>query len=197
MAKGKWIGRTLGTDPRKIHQNCSPRGKNWKQELRQYRATPHSTTGVSPSEALNNRKLKTTIPELPLTQCNQQQSMPQDSSASIAQRDAMQKQKMKIYADLKAHAHCDYARRSCTHETTQTNKTSLAPPTIQSLLLWKKRKVQWSQRVMDHRLPQEILLNSKLFPKVLHRAKRIVERRMKKKHQECSKTLQKPRKTFR
>ena len=83
-------------------------GKNWKQELykflRQYRATPHSTTSVSPSEALNNRKLKTTIPELPLTQCNQQQSTPQDSSASIAQRDAVQKQKMKIYADLKAHA---------------------------------------------------------------------------------------------
>ena len=60
-------------------------GKNWKQELykvlRQYRATPHSTTSVSPSEALNNRKLKTTIPELPLTQCNQQQSMPQDQPA--------------------------------------------------------------------------------------------------------------------
>ena len=83
-------------------------GRNWKQELykflRQYRATPHSTTSVSPSEALNNRKLKTTIPELPLTQCNQQQSTPQDSSASIVQRDAVHKQKMKIYADLKAHA---------------------------------------------------------------------------------------------
>jgi len=84
------------------------KGNNWKQELykflRQYRATPHSTTIVSPSEVLNNRKLKTTIPELPFTQCNQQQGMPQASSASIAQRDAMQKQKMKIYADLKAHA---------------------------------------------------------------------------------------------
>lgn len=81
-------------------------GKNWKQELykflRQYRATPHSTTSVSLSEALNNRKLKTTIPELPLKQ--QQPSMSQDPSASIAQRDAMQKLKMKIYADLKAHA---------------------------------------------------------------------------------------------
>ena len=30
--------------------------------------------------------------------------MPQELSANIAQRDAMQKQKMKIYADLKAHA---------------------------------------------------------------------------------------------
>lgn len=53
-------------------------GKNWKQELykflRQYRATPHSTTSVSPCEALYNRKLKTTIPELPLKQ--QEQSTP-------------------------------------------------------------------------------------------------------------------------
>lgn len=66
----------------------------------------HSTTNVSPCEALNNRKLKTTIPELPLTQYKQPQFTPQEQepSANIAQRDAMQKQKMKIYADLKAHA---------------------------------------------------------------------------------------------
>ena len=83
-------------------------GKNWKQELykflRQYRATPHSTTNVSPCEALNNRKLKTTIPELPVTQYKQPKCTPQEPPANIAQRDAMQKQKMKIYADLKAHA---------------------------------------------------------------------------------------------
>ena len=40
------------------------RAKSWKQELykflRQYRATPHTTMNVSPSEALNGRKLKTT-----------------------------------------------------------------------------------------------------------------------------------------
>ena len=39
---------------------------NWKQALytflRQYRATPHSTTSTSPSEALNNRKLKIPLP---------------------------------------------------------------------------------------------------------------------------------------
>ena len=83
-------------------------GKNWKQELyeflRQYRATPHSTTHVSPCEARNNRKLRTTIPELPATQYKRPKCMLQEPSANIAQRDAMQKQKMKIYADLKAHA---------------------------------------------------------------------------------------------
>jgi len=47
-------------------------GKNWKQELyeflRQYRTTPHSTTYVSPCEALKNRKLNTTRPGLLVTQ---------------------------------------------------------------------------------------------------------------------------------
>jgi len=62
--------------------------------------SPHSTTNVSPCEALNNRKLKTTIPELPVSQYTQPKFTPQEPSANIAQRDAMQKQKMKIYADL-------------------------------------------------------------------------------------------------
>ena len=39
---------------------------SWKQEiwkfLRHYRATPHSTTGLSPCELLNGRKLRTEIP---------------------------------------------------------------------------------------------------------------------------------------
>ena len=55
-------------------------------------------------EALNSRKRKTTIPELPITQHKLPRCTPQDPSASIAQIDALQKQKMKGYADLKAHA---------------------------------------------------------------------------------------------
>ena len=53
-------------------------GKNWKlcnNDLRQYRATPHSTTHVSPCEALNSTKLKTLLPETPTTRYEQQQSM--------------------------------------------------------------------------------------------------------------------------
>jgi len=83
-------------------------GKNWKQELHeffcQYHATPHSTTNVSLCEALDNRNLKTTIPELLVTQYKQLKCMLQEPSANIAKRDAMQEQKMKICADLKAHA---------------------------------------------------------------------------------------------
>lgn len=75
-------------------------GKNWKQEmyvfLRHYRATPHTTTGISPSEALNNRKLKTSLPELPTS--------PPSLHQKMQQRDKHQKEKMKSYADSKARA---------------------------------------------------------------------------------------------
>ena len=75
---------------------------NWKQELnkflRQYRATPHSTTGISPYEALNQRKLKTTLPEV--TPPVRQQTIVETQN-NLAQRDAEQKKKIKAYADQK------------------------------------------------------------------------------------------------
>ena len=41
--------------------------KNWKQELykflRNYRATPHSTTGVPPAQALFGKNIRTKLPE--------------------------------------------------------------------------------------------------------------------------------------
>ena len=76
--------------------------KNWKQELnkflRQYRATPHSTTGISPCEALNQRKLKTTLPEV--TPPVRQQTIA-ETQKNLAERDAEQKKKIKACADQK------------------------------------------------------------------------------------------------
>ena len=76
--------------------------KNWKQELnkflRQYRATPHSTTGISPCKALNQRKLKTTL--LEVTPPVHQQTIV-ETQKNLAQRDAEQKKKIKAYADQK------------------------------------------------------------------------------------------------
>ena len=73
-------------------------GKNWRQELftflRQYRATPHSTTGKSPSELLNGRKLKSTLPQI------QHDLAPQE----VRQTDAKRKTEMKEYADRCSHA---------------------------------------------------------------------------------------------
>ena len=64
-----------------------------KQELfifiRQYRATTHSTTGKSPSELLNGRKLKSTLPRVQYD----------EASPEIRQADATRKEKMKEYAD--------------------------------------------------------------------------------------------------
>ena len=70
--------------------------KNWKQEmnvfLRQYRATPHSTTDISPFEALNGRKLQILLPQY--TECNQS-----DVYNSIYERDTEKKRKIKEYTD--------------------------------------------------------------------------------------------------
>ena len=53
----------------KAVQTATVSDLNWKQELytflRQERATPHATTNMSPSEALNNRKIHTVLPEVP------------------------------------------------------------------------------------------------------------------------------------
>ena len=70
--------------------------KNWKQEmnvfLRQYRATLHNTTDVSPSEALNGRKLQTLLPQ-------QAEVVEPDPQHSLRERDTQKKKKMKEYAD--------------------------------------------------------------------------------------------------
>ena len=56
--------QTLGKFIRAAHLEY----RNWKQELqsflRQYRATPYSTTSMSPSKALNGCKLKTRLPSV-------------------------------------------------------------------------------------------------------------------------------------
>ena len=163
-------------------------GKNWKQELykflRQYRATPHSTTSVSPSEALNDRKLKTTIPELPLTRCNQKQSTPQDSSASIAKRDAIQKQKMKIYADLKAHAQERQIKPGEVVLMRQPRQNKLSTSYNPKPFVVEEKK---GTMVTASNVSQFVPRNSSQF-------KACTEPRKDKK---CSKTLQKSRKTFR
>ena len=77
----------------KAIRTAAIQGKSWKQELftflRQYRATPHSTTGKSPSELLNGRKLKSTLPWVQYDEV----------SPEIRHADATRKEKMKEYAD--------------------------------------------------------------------------------------------------
>jgi hypothetical protein len=63
--------------------------------LFQYRTTPHTTTGVSPSELLMGRKLRDKLPTLPIL------SRPTESDWQdlTRQRDARRKEQSKVYAD--------------------------------------------------------------------------------------------------
>ena len=77
-------------------------GRNWKQAmytfLRQCRATPRSTISVSLSEALNNRKLKTHLPDSPSTPSNS------EKDEEIRSRDEKNKSTMKSYSDKRNRA---------------------------------------------------------------------------------------------
>ena len=68
----------------------------WKEELcdllRNYRATPHTSTGISPATALFGRQLRTKLPEVTLTHVE---------DIDIRDRDNAAKQRMKQYADDK------------------------------------------------------------------------------------------------
>ena len=54
---------------KKTIQSAQIEGKVWRQEmykfLRNYRATPHSTTGISPAQALYGRNIRIKLPEVP------------------------------------------------------------------------------------------------------------------------------------
>ena len=78
---------------KKVVKTAKLEHKNYKQELnrllRNYRATPHSTTRVSPATALFGRPIKTKLPEMS-TPC---------SDLEIRERDRTAKAKMKSHAD--------------------------------------------------------------------------------------------------
>lgn len=73
--------------------------RNWKEELltylMMYRATPHNVTGVSPSQMLFGRTIRTKLPEL--CQLNY-------GNIEIRDRDKENKEKGKMYADTRRKA---------------------------------------------------------------------------------------------
>ncbi|GFR80235.1 transposon Ty3-G Gag-Pol polyprotein [Elysia marginata] len=82
----------------KFIHTCESENVSWKEELpnflRQFRSTPHSSTGVSPHEALTGRKMTTSFPEIHIEM---------DSSSStrynLAMKDFTSKAKQKEFAD--------------------------------------------------------------------------------------------------
>ena len=84
-------------------------GKPWKQELytflRNYRATPHSTTDVPPYDAMFQRPMKTKLPEAPKereTTAERKQDSPRTARMRI--KDEKTKEEMKLYADQQRHS---------------------------------------------------------------------------------------------
>ena len=74
--------------------------RNWEEELQtylmMYRASPHTTTGVSPAELMFGRKLRTKLPDLTFRAT--------DIDIEIRDRDVEKKEKGKIYSDEKRNA---------------------------------------------------------------------------------------------
>jgi hypothetical protein len=97
--------RFMRTLEKSIRTSMLERG-SWKQELyrflRHYRATPHSTTEVSPAEMLNARKLRTEVPCAPATTQKRVHFADQDNIIKL--RDARLKRYMKELADARNHA---------------------------------------------------------------------------------------------
>ena len=83
---------------KKTYRTAIADGLPWKQALykflRNYRATPHATTGVAPATSLFGRPLRTRLPETPH----------KSQAKTVRSQDARKKAAMKQYADNKEHA---------------------------------------------------------------------------------------------
>ena len=93
-AEAERFMRTLG----KAIRTARTEQKNWEKELqkflRNYRSTPHSSTGKSPAELLMGRQIKTKLPEMPTLHPTQ---------PAIANKDSTAKRKMKYHADKRSY----------------------------------------------------------------------------------------------
>ena len=102
-AQAEAFNKPLMTTIRAAHLE----GKYWKQELhkylRQYRATPHTSTGVSPFQLMFNREPVTRLPEVSVERDNQSSQSDENASAQAHHKaktnDQRAKSKQKKYAD--------------------------------------------------------------------------------------------------
>ena len=77
----------------KVVKSAQLEMRPWKQELyrflRNYRATPHTTTGVAPASLLNGYDMKIKLPQITI----------EEDDFQLRSRDKLEKQKMKNYAE--------------------------------------------------------------------------------------------------
>ena len=86
----------------KAIRSAHAEGRDWKKDLYQfmlkYRATPHCTTDIAPSELLFNRKIQTKLPQIEIDT-----TVP-DTHPNIEEMDKQTKEKMKAHADRRVRA---------------------------------------------------------------------------------------------
>ncbi|KAK3083972.1 hypothetical protein FSP39_006106 [Pinctada imbricata] len=106
----------------KIIKAANIENKNYRQELHQflrnYRATPHSTTGISPAEILFSRTIKTKLPEMPKSPPN----------SPLRNNDASEKSKNKKYADSKRKGRESSIKEGDQVLVKQRKRDKLTPP---------------------------------------------------------------------
>ena len=103
MASSKWRSRVFYEATYKAIRSAQAEGRDWRKDLSRfllnYRATPHSTTGVTPAELLFGWKIATKLPDV---QPDHQARSPIDDKIQV--KDSKSKQKMKEYADKRSKA---------------------------------------------------------------------------------------------
>ena len=99
-------------------------GKQWKQKLysllRNYRATPHSSTGVSPAELMFQRKINIRLPRI--------EDKPHKSPTQVRAKYELSKEKMKANADGKTRSQQQSFTPGLTVLVQQKKKGKLSPP---------------------------------------------------------------------
>ena len=122
------VERFMRTLNRMIRASSAAR-LNWRTRLptflRIYRSTPHSSTKVSPFEALTNRKMNCGLPcpTLPASTPN-----PSPLHSKIAQNDYMSKTKMCEYTDAKRRTKPCHMKPGDTVLVKQKRQNKLTPP---------------------------------------------------------------------
>ena len=137
--------------------------KSLKQALREfllhYRVTPHSTTGVSPSELLNGRKLKTRLPSLP---CRIQKT---EQHENACHKDKLQKTKIKTDGDKNLHVKPISLKVGDSVLVKQNRKNATTPPfdPCPYKIVWRKGNTIMAQRG-EHKVKRNV---SFFFKKIL------------------------------
>ena len=99
-----------------------------------YRATPHCTTGIVPSELLFNRKIQTKLPQIEIDT-----TLP-DTHPNIEERDKQAKEKMKEHADRRVRAYVSDLKIGETILLRQRKKNKFSTTFDQSPFLVTKKK---------------------------------------------------------